>query len=72
MFLIELLQDLFVDRLVQEVDELREKISMYEYQLRVQSALIEREREEMTNLFSQFSGRNEEFEKHIDRSEIGM
>lgn len=29
-------QDLFVDRLVQEVDELRERISMYEYQLRVQ------------------------------------
>lgn len=31
------LQDLFVDRLVQQVDELREQISMYEYQLRVQS-----------------------------------
>ena len=30
-------EDLFVDRLVQQVDELREQISMYEYQLRVQS-----------------------------------
>ena len=31
------LQDLFVDRLVQQVDTLREQISMYEYQLKVQS-----------------------------------
>ncbi|CAF3321028.1 unnamed protein product [Rotaria socialis] len=29
-------QDLFVDRLVQQVDSLREQISMYEYQLKVQ------------------------------------
>ncbi|CAF3905083.1 unnamed protein product, partial [Rotaria sordida] len=29
-------QDLFVDRLVQQVDMLREQISMYEYQLRIQ------------------------------------
>ncbi|CAF3990344.1 unnamed protein product [Rotaria magnacalcarata] len=30
------IQDLFVDRLVQQVDNLREQISMYEYQLKVQ------------------------------------
>ncbi|CAF3188737.1 unnamed protein product [Rotaria sp. Silwood2] len=30
------IQDLFVDRLVQQVDMLREQISMYEYQLKVQ------------------------------------
>ncbi|CAF3673216.1 unnamed protein product [Rotaria sp. Silwood1] len=29
-------QDLFVDRLVQQVDNLREQISMYEYQLKIQ------------------------------------
>ena len=33
-------KDLFVDRLVQQVDMLREQISMYEYQLRTQSKFI--------------------------------
>lgn len=33
-------QDLFVDRLVQQVDNLREQISTYEYQLRIQSKRI--------------------------------
>jgi hypothetical protein len=36
-FLFVKLKDLFVDRLVQQVDMLREQISMYEYQLRIQS-----------------------------------
>ena len=35
--LIRKLKDLFVDRLVQQVDMLREQISMYENQLKVQS-----------------------------------
>jgi len=34
-------KDLFVDRLVQQADSLREQISMYEHQLRVQSRKLE-------------------------------
>jgi hypothetical protein len=39
-FLLIKFKDLFVDRLVQQVDTLREQISMYEYQLRIQSKFI--------------------------------
>ncbi len=52
------IQDLFVDRLVQQADMLREQISMYEYQLRVQSKF---QIDFIIKFIFLFSGRNEKY-----------